>query len=1033
MPECLSENEIVDFVMRNLEPEEAAQAEAHIDTCSACRAVLIELARVFELRASSVPEPPEPEELSQDDTEASEPLSLGFLPPEMLRGSKVGRYVMLDLLGTGAMGVVFAAYDPELDRRVALKLLRERSSDEERNARMVREARATARLAHPNVVVVHDVGEFESSVFMAMELVVGGTLGDWLGAGERSRDAILDVFLEAGAGLVAAHAAGLVHRDFKPANVLMGEDNRARVTDFGLARAGDGGETITHEDFVSLSGSADAAVTRTGALVGTPAYMSPEQFLGRVADAQSDQFSFCVALAEALTGERPFEGRSLMELQASVCSGTLRPLAFEALPRALQDALARGLCVEPRQRFPDMRALLLVVAEVRRGKPRGAMLRASVLGVAILGSAGVAWVGSRAATEVEPLTMCSQTGESIEDVWTTGRARDLEASLAGQGRAAAPRVARNVVAMLDSYAQSWTEVQAATCDSTASSIEARYATLRCLELGRSKADALLVALSENNPGVIEFAEEAVSDLPPPQGCRDPSWQDVRAEPPEVVAQQVAAQREALALADAYLITGQYGPAAERARAVLDAAQPLGFEPLSLEARSVLADGQLMQGDAEAAEVTLRASWSDAIRLGDPAWQVRVGADMLGAVGNTPTGRRDDGEFWRDVAGAALERIDPQHPAAWHYWNARGAFDGYGGDYESALHAFDTALALPGLRTAQIIGSTNGRVSMRARLTSGDALLEVLAEAEALAELVRDRLGPDHPRMIKVAQPLASVLTALGRGEEALVALQDAVAVADSFLEPSDPRIAGLLTTRAAALSAAGKPEAARDDHRRVVEIREATDPDNDATLGLAYNNLAVAEMGLGNNAESAATLERALPHLEAAFGSEHLHVANCRTSLASNLIKLGRHDEAREHLVVAGVIAQSFGPGAERLGPYIAYNQALIEHHDGNLEKAARVAHEALTSAETLFGVEHPLVANMLSAQAKIALDQRRPRVALAAMDRALKLAKGPVLRGALFVLRARAHEALGDRVACAEDFEQAQTQGDNLGENPCV
>lgn len=1028
MSECLSENEIVDFVMRNLEPEEATQAEAHIDTCNACRAVLIELARVFELRASSVPEP---EEVSQDDTEASDP-GLGLLPPELLRGSKVGRYVMLDLLGTGAMGVVFAAYDPELDRRVALKLLRERTGDEERNARMVREARATARLAHPNVVVVHDVGEFQGNVFMAMELVVGGTLGDWLEASERSRDAILDVFLEAGEGLVAAHAAGLVHRDFKPANVLMGEDERARVTDFGLARAGESVDTITHQDFVTLSGSGDVAVTRTGALVGTPAYMSPEQFEGRVADAKSDQFSYCVALAEALTGERPFEGRSLMELQTSVCAGTLRPSALDGLPRALQATLTRGLRVDPKERFPDMGSLLRLVAEARRGKPRGAMMRASVLGAAILGSAGVAWASSQAVTDAEPLTMCSDTGETIGDVWTAARAREVEASLAGLGRAAAPRVARSVVGLLDAYSEAWTQVHAATCQSDETTLETRYATLHCLELGRSEAEALLVALSESDPGVLEYAEEAVSDLPQPEGCRDPGWQDVRVEPPEVIAEQVAAQREALALADAYSTTGQYGAAVKQALAILTTAESLGFEPLSLEVRSVLAEGQLMLGDAEAAETTLRASWSDAVRLGDPAWQVRVGADMLDVVGNSVGGNREDGAFWRDVAAAALDRIDPQHPAAWHYWNARGSFDAYGGDYEASAEAFDNALALPNLTTTQTIGSTIGRVSMRGRMLNGEELQEVVSEGESLLDLVRSRLGPKHPRMIWASQPLASALTAMGRGEEALAALEDAMAVADSFLEPNDPRMTGLLVTRAGALLSAGDPKAARDDHRRIVEIQEAADPDDDRTIGLAYNNLAVAEMGLGNNAESAASLERALPHLEAAFGADHINVANCRTSLASNLVKLERHDEARKHLAAARVIVESFGPGAERLGPYIAYNQALIEHHDGNLEEAARVAQEAVNSAESLFGAEHPLVANMLSAQAKVWLDQGQPKPALAAMDQALEIAKAPLLRSTLLVLRARAHKALADEPACAADFEQAQSLEDDVGKSPC-
>ncbi len=1030
MPQCLTENEIVDFVVLNLEPDEASQAEAHIDTCSACRAVLIELARVFELRASSVPEP---EEVSQDETEAPEP-ALGLLPPELLRGSKVGRYMMLDLLGTGAMGVVFAAYDPELDRRVALKLLRERTGDDERNARMVREARATARLAHPNVVVVHDVGEFEGNVFMAMELVVGGTLGDWLKATERSRDAILDVFLDAGQGLLAAHAAGLVHRDFKPANVLMGDDERARVTDFGLARAGDSVETTTHQALVTLSGSGDVVITRTGALVGTPAYMSPEQFEGRVADARSDQFSYCVALAEALSGERPFEGRSLMELQASVCSGKLRPSALDALPRPLQVALTRGLSVDPSERFPDMRSLLDVVTEVRRGRPRRAFKRASMLGVVVLGTAGVAWVSTQmAASASEPLTMCSQDGNTFDAAWTPARAHEIEASLAGLDRAAAPRVARNVVAMLDTYADSWTEVHAATCDSGAATVEARYATLRCLELGRSKAAALLTALSEDDVGMLEHAEEAVSDLPQPEGCRDPGWRDLRLEPPEVVAEEVAAQREALALAEAYSTTGQYRLAADRAQVVLDASLAVSFEPLLLEARSVLAGALLMAGQREAAELNLRASWSDAIRLGDPGWQARVAANMFDVVGNADGGSRSDGAFWRDVAGAALEGAGETHPAAWHYWNGRGKFEAYGGDYQAALEAFDTALALPNLSTSQRIGSTIGRVATRRQLVSGDELREVLEEGEAMMKLVRDRLGPKHPRMISAVQPWSAVLADLGRGEEALPALDDAMSVAEAFLSPEDTRIAGLLTSRAGAYAAAGNPVAALGDHRRIVSIREATDPIDEGSLGLAYNNLAVAEMGMGDNAASVESLKRALPHLEAAFGREHINVANCRTSLASNLVKLGRYGEAREHLKVASANAKSFGPGGERLRPYIAYNMALIEHHDGNLEEAGRLAQDALTSAESLFGAEHPLVANMLSVQAKVWLDQGEAKPAHAAMDRALEIAKAPVLRAGLFMLRARANKALGEHQACNADFGQAQALGDDIGESPCA
>ena len=232
-PECLEENEIVDLVTGGLDPEAARLAEAHIDDCGACRLVLIELARVFELRASSLPEA----HADGDEGATDQDLPMLLQPAAMMRGTMIGRYLVLEVLGAGAMGIVYAAFDPELDRKVALKLLRARANAS--SERLVREARATARLAHPNVVVVHDVGEHAGTVFMAMEFVEGGTLGEWLHTERRDPDEILEVFHEAGLGLQAAHEAGLVHRDFKPANVLMGQDGRPRVTDFGLAR-GDG-------------------------------------------------------------------------------------------------------------------------------------------------------------------------------------------------------------------------------------------------------------------------------------------------------------------------------------------------------------------------------------------------------------------------------------------------------------------------------------------------------------------------------------------------------------------------------------------------------------------------------------------------------------------------------------------------------------------------------------------------------------------------------------------------------------------------
>ncbi|MDQ3262411.1 MAG: serine/threonine protein kinase, partial [Myxococcota bacterium] len=262
----------------------------------------------------------------------------------LVRGATLGRYVVLDLLGCGGMGVVYAAYDFGLDRRICLKLVRhaggERSA--ERQERLLREARAAARVSHPHVVTVHDVGTWEEHVFVAMELVEGGTLRRWLRSAQRSRAEILDAFVQAGRGLAAAHAAGLVHRDFKPDNVLVGDDGRVRVTDFGLARDAEAPSPL------------DAGHTS-----GTPAYMAPEQHRGEPASAASDQFSFALALYEALYHCSPYAASNPEELRAFKSLGRFAPQpARSKVPGWLRAALLRALSAERPARHPSMQALL---------------------------------------------------------------------------------------------------------------------------------------------------------------------------------------------------------------------------------------------------------------------------------------------------------------------------------------------------------------------------------------------------------------------------------------------------------------------------------------------------------------------------------------------------------------------------------------------------------------------------------------------------------------------------------------------------
>lgn len=348
---CPDENALLRFAQGSSDDAEVAQLEAHLDTCGDCR-------RAVALAASTTFSPPAPRAAHW---------------PEL--GARLGHYLVEDLLGRGGMGAVFAARDETLDRRVALKLLH-RAGDDVARARLEREAQAMARLNHPNVVTVYALGDWDGGRFIAMELVDGLTFDVWRRAAPRTPREVLSMLLAAGRGLAAAHAAGVVHRDFKPTNVLVGTDGRARVSDFGLSRP------VVASDEVASDSS---LLTQAGTLLGTLSYMAPEQLDGSPADARSDQFSFCVTLVEALRGERPFGSGDRAALRAAMA----KPPRLDGVPAGLRGALARGLSEEPSARFPTLEALL---HELERGTTRRRVMTASAVGmVALLVGGAAVW------------------------------------------------------------------------------------------------------------------------------------------------------------------------------------------------------------------------------------------------------------------------------------------------------------------------------------------------------------------------------------------------------------------------------------------------------------------------------------------------------------------------------------------------------------------------------------------------------------------------------------------------------------------
>ncbi len=380
---CPSENELADYVTHA--PRTSA-IEPHLDGCPMCRATaarMAALAFASEAGSASTPAPPAGDS--------------GVL---LSRGDRAGRYEVIEVVGAGAMGTVYAAHDPDLDRTLALKVLRPElgrgPKAAELKARLAREARALARISHPNVITVYDTGVIGDQLFVAMELVAGGTLRSWLRDEPRSWREVLDSYLAAGRGLAAAHAAGIIHRDFKPDNVLVGADGRVRVTDFGLSRAGwddlrpalrGEGSALPVPAPHSRIGNG-SSLTATGALVGTPVYMAPEQLAGGAASARSDLFSFCVALYEGLYGERPFSGSTLEALRRSTREPVPPPPARARVPPWIRRVLLRGLRADLDARYPSMTALLHALSH------EPVLMRSwrAPLGVALAGVLGAAAV-----------------------------------------------------------------------------------------------------------------------------------------------------------------------------------------------------------------------------------------------------------------------------------------------------------------------------------------------------------------------------------------------------------------------------------------------------------------------------------------------------------------------------------------------------------------------------------------------------------------------------------------------------------------
>ena len=413
--ECLDANVVQDLMSGALDSGQRVAVLGHLDTCEDCRELIMVTAR------DTVRDVPLGETLASGAMPSDRDALAETLAPDELTAtptkktalprpgphSRFGRYELLDRLGAGAMGVVWLAEDPELKRKLAVKVLKR--PDASLTDRLVREAQSMARVNHPNVVAVYDVGIADGATYIAMELVPGKSLRAWQDKTTHTIPEIVEHYIAAGRGVAAAHARGIIHRDFKPDNVLVGDDGRVRVTDFGLAAA-------KASDSGSQHPIADVNLTTSGSVLGTPAYMAPEQFTGGNVEPRTDQFNFCVALYEALYGERPFEGKTFPELCDNVCEGRVRAAPNGAkVSGGLRAILLRGLSVEVGDRYPTMDHLLAELGRDRARPWRRTSIAATMVAVVLLLGLVADWtVRGRVVDEVRQ--SFELTGTQIERV-----------------------------------------------------------------------------------------------------------------------------------------------------------------------------------------------------------------------------------------------------------------------------------------------------------------------------------------------------------------------------------------------------------------------------------------------------------------------------------------------------------------------------------------------------------------------------------------------------------------------------------------
>jgi len=795
--------------------------------------------------------------------------------------TSMGRYVPIDILGMGGMGVVYRARDPKLDRLVALKVVRADTLGTKGEARLLREAQAMAQVSHPNVITVLDVTSGSSGIVVAMELINGVDLRAWLAERPRSWDEVLPVFVAAGRGLAAVHEAGLVHRDFKPANVLVEHPpaGRVLVTDFGLARGPTSASSLAapgNQLERSEGDTTEECLTRTGFVLGTPAYMAPEQAAGATPDGPSDQYAFCVALWEGLCGTRPFAANDDRRV--------VPPWPSEiAVPSAVSAAIRRGLSFDPRRRFANMSALLA------RLQPRSwAQARWLGLGVLVVGA------GTAVATTRPPGDSGCLDGPLG---WNDSERDAVATQLAATGAPLANELAPRVVEGLDRYADQWRAAADEVCpqlsdgDGAATEADLRIA---CLGAARLALRGTVAAFAQADEATVVRSLELVEELPAVAACKelDPGSEPALPDDRQLAA-AVEAQQAIVARVAALSTAARYAEALSLAEPVPETDAASRYAPL--RARALTARGEVYRALSRESEAA--ADFTAAVSVAMAAKDDRTAARASRLLAFTlafEQGRADDALPHARQALSLAQRIEPGGRLESAALSTLGVVFDQAEDYDAAREHHLRSLELSrSIGDARDMGTSYVALA-QVHMHEGD--LAAAAEAlEHAVELERTSLPPSHPVLATSVNNLASVYAMAGQLDRAQPLMQEAHEIRLAAFGPDHKAVGDSLCNLGNIERLQGNLDRAVTTHRQCLQIFERKLGPEHPRVAMALNGLASALDAQGEYEESVGLMRRSLAIRVAAHGPDSEKVALLHLNLANTLGSLDRWEESDRH------------------------------------------------------------------------------------------------------------------------------------------